>query len=226
MITQLQNQPVSEMHSLDHPLYCLTSDYAKPSHAVQVDQMAKAGVKIIQVRSKISLSSLHFDQLKISISNARALGACVIINDHYTLCESLGANGVHLGRHDSLPTECKFEPKRDTIVGHTVHSLDDAQYVKSSGFCHYVGIGPFRHSSTKPDLKASLSVQDISSLISFLSPTPCFLIGGLSLGDFSLLAKTGAKGICVCSGISSTHDFGSHLANYTAESIKYYGRTS
>ena len=226
MIVHLQNQPLPGMHPLAHPLYCLTSDDVKPSHAVQVDQMVKAGIKLIQVRSKTNFSSFHLDQLKVSISKARALGVCVIINDDYLLSEALGANGVHLGKYDSLPSETRLEPDRDIIIGRTVHSLEDAQDVKSLGFCNYVGIGPIRDSSTKPDLSPSLSVQHITDIISVLSPIPCFLIGGLTSIDFQLLDKTGAKGICVCSGISSHHDFGSYLANYSAESLKYYGQTT
>lgn len=143
MIVHLQNQPLPGMHPLAHPLYCLTSDDVKPSHAVQVDQMVKAGIKLIQVRSKTNFSSFHLDQLKVSISKARALGVCVIINDDYLLSEALGANGVHLGKYDSLPSETRLEPDRDIIIGRTVHSLEDAQDVKSLGFCNYVGIGPY-----------------------------------------------------------------------------------
>ena len=223
-MTQLcSNSSLAMIDLLNHPLYCITSDTVTSTHADQVSSMAQEGVKIIQVRSKKKFAREEVSRLRSAIKNARRLGACVIVNDDPILCSVTGADGVHLGSNDAPPESARLALGEGKIIGGTVHSLNEAHALKLSGYCDYAGIGPFRNSTTKQELRPKLSLKDITQIISFLSPIPCFLIGGLNSLDFSLLAMTGARGICVCSGVNKGKNFGAYLEHYTNESQKHYG---
>jgi len=223
VIQLCSNSSIVMIDLLNHPLYCITSDNVTSTHADQVSSMAQEGVKIIQVRSKEILVEEEVKRLSSAIKDARKLGACVIVNDDPRLCNATGADGVHLGSNDEPPKSARLAIGEGKIIGGTVHSFDEAHALKLSGYYDYAGIGPFRNSSTKQELRPKLSIKDIIQIVSFLSPVPCFLIGGLDSMDFSLLTETGARGICVCSGLNKGKNFGAYLEHYTNESQKYYG---
>ena len=91
---------------------------------------------------------------------------------------------MHLGVFDDCAKMARVELGEEKLIGETVHSYQEASAVKSRGVCDYVGLGPFRKSSTKRELIPSLSRDDYIRIIQFLEPIPCYLIGGIELGDF------------------------------------------
>ena len=203
------------------PLYCLTSDVYEESHSEQVNAMCESGVKLIQIRSKNLSKNQLFEEVSYASEICAKFGATLIVNDAIDVATATNASGVHLGVFDDCAKMARVELGEEKLIGETVHSYQDASAVKSRGVCDYVGLGPFRKSSTKRELIPSLSRDDYIRIIQFLEPTPCYLIGGIELGDFSLLTTLGLHGICVCSNLSDSKNFGVNLSKFVKATEDY-----
>tara|TARA_B100001093_G_C26751877_1_gene981546 strand:- start:59 stop:706 length:648 start_codon:yes stop_codon:yes gene_type:complete len=214
------------LKAIDQSLYCLTSDHSNDTHAKQILNLSKVGIKLIQVRSKNSLRNSSPNELSESIQKAKSFGSSVILNDSVDLVAELNADGVHLGTDDCDPLIAREILGDRKVIGSTVHSLEGAESIKEKGVSNYIGIGPIRKSKTKKDLVPKLSLQKVKEIVSFLHPIPSFLIGGLTHNDFQLLRKTGAIGICVCSSLSTKFEFGANLKLFLEEKSKYDGRNN
>ena len=68
-------------------------------------------------------------------------------------------------------------------------------------YADYIGMGPFRQSSTKTNLTPVLNEFEYRSMIKQVDPKPVYLIGGIDLEDFALNSKLGNHGIAVCSNL-------------------------
>ena len=213
-----------KIDSLD-TFYGLTSDHVSTSHSKQLEIFAQKGVKLVQLRSKKRFSGNSFPELTKSVHFARSLGTKVIMNDSISLAMEFQSDGVHLGEKDSDPETARKMLGRNAIIGSTVHSKIDAEKVRKEKVSDYVGLGPFRESSTKRKLSPKLSIEEIKEIISMLQPIPTFLIGGLDENDFQLLEKTGAHGICVCSSLSNGDSFGINIDLFLEKKFNYVGHS-
>ena len=166
-------------------LYCLTSDDLEMSHSEQVSVLCKAGVRLIQIRSKkLSQKELLTEAIQ-SVEICFKYDAKLIINDSLEVVQRSGADGVHLGQKDVNPRIARDSLGDSKLIGITIHSKDEIKE-DFNQIVDYIGMGPFRNSMTKKDLKPILSDQDYSCLINRVVPIPVFLIVGLNLNYFSL----------------------------------------
>jgi len=187
-------------HSPYARLMCLTHDHSVLSHFDQAKLLLENGGRLIQVRTKEkSLASFTSEAIEI-VKLARSFAAKVIINDYADIAASASAWGVHLGMSDERTADVRQKFGNHLIIGRTVHSLSDAQKCKVEN-PDYIGIGPFRRSATKGDLIPHLSKEQFKQIITFLSPLPTFLIGGLSENDSPLIDELNLTGLAVCSAL-------------------------
>lgn len=177
---------------------CLTRDDSKLNHFKQVEAFILAGAKLVQLRAK----NTPLYDLKIHALQAAALckrsGCKLIINDDYQLAKDVDADGVHLGNKDAPIYIARKFLNEGKLIGKTVHSISEAKRAVSEG-PDYIGLGPFRKSSTKKDVQPILSEQDFRRIIDVIKPTPVFLIGGLTFNDFNLVEDLKIQGLALCS---------------------------
>ena len=151
------------------------------------------------------------EEARLATDLAHQAGAVLIVNDSPEVAVRSGAHGVHLGMEDGSIESALQLLGGVSIIGRTVHSLDEARQVKAEGRCGYVGLGPFRSSKTKPGLRPVLEYPDFSEIKAVLDPIPIYLIGGLGLADFDLIDDLGIAGLAVCSALSVEGRFGANL---------------
>ena len=179
-------------------LICITRDDPRFNHFEQVQAFFDAGARLIQIRAKSTPLNDLSQQAKKAVKLTRGSNCQLLINDYFDLAKDIDADGVHLGSTDA-PVEYvrKFLPS-GKIIGKTVHSLNEA---KSSILQKpdYIGLGPYRRSFTKKDLRPSLSDKDFIAILDILSPIPVFFIGGLTGKDFCLIDRFKIQGIALCS---------------------------
>lgn len=184
------------------PLMCLTRDDPEYSHNQQVKSMVEGGAGFIQLRSKsIPYSDLLLDA-KMAADVVKSTNVTLIINDHIKLARDIDADGVHLGKNDPPINEARKYLPSGKVVGKTVHSLQEAEEAKLES-PDYVGLGPYRATSTKKDILPVLSDLEFKSIAQFLDPIPVYLIGGLTCDDFELLETLGISGLAICSSLFS-----------------------
>ena len=195
---------------MNNSIMCLTRDCSEYSHDQQVKDFIQGGGQLIQLRSKSIPNEVLYHQANKAVTYAKSYGAKLIINDHIELTHKVDAHGVHLGANDGSIAEARKILPSGKIIGKTVHSIKEALSAKKDK-PDYVGMGPYRISSTKKDLQPVLTNYQFQQIVKILDPIPVYLIGGLSKDDFSLIESLGIQGLALCSALFS----GNNLTNQT-----------
>ncbi|KIC92084.1 thiamine phosphate synthase [Flavihumibacter sp. ZG627] len=172
-----------------------------------ITEALTAGCKWIQLRFKQAAD----DELYTLAGKAKALchsyGASFIINDHPHIAIAVDADGVHLGLDDMPVEEARRLIGANKIIGGTANTFDNILRRFEEG-CNYIGVGPFRFTSTKEKLSPILGLSGYASLLTQMKQhnitLPVYAIGGIMAGDLPALIKTGIYGIAVSGCITNS----------------------
>ncbi len=187
---------------MNNSIMCLTRDSSEYSHDQQVKDFIQGGGQFIQLRSKFLPSEVLYQQANRAVTYAKAYQAKLIINDHIELTRKVDAHGVHLGANDGSVAKARKILSSGKIIGKTVHSIEEALCAKKDK-PDYVGMGPYRTSSTKKNLRPVLTNYQFQQIVKILDPIPVYLIGGLCKDDFPLIESLGVQGLALCSALFS-----------------------
>jgi thiamine-phosphate pyrophosphorylase len=187
-------------------LQLITLDLEELTHTEQVRQACEAGATWVQFRSK----TLSFEQKLEECIQIRAITKeykCVfIVNDSVTLAAKVKADGVHLGQKDLHPMRARNTLGTKKKVGLTINSLEQAQVLKKEistklTSVDYVGVGPFKATTTKENHSEPLSIEDYKGICKELEGIPAVGIGSVLATDISELLSYGLSGVAVASGV-------------------------
>ena len=184
-------------------LHYITQDLPDFSHAELAEFACKGGANWIQLRVK---NKSYEEWLKIAQKTKLVClkyGAKLIINDNVQIAKEIGADGVHLGKDDMNPKEARKILGNNFIIGGSSNTMDDVKWLMDNGV-DYIGVGPFRFTSTKEKLNPVLGLKGIADIITQLPnyPIPIIAIGGIKLEDVESLMQTGIHGVAVSSAIN------------------------
>lgn len=135
----------------------------------------------------------------------RQYGARFIIDDHVELVDELGADGVHLGQNDMAVDEARRILGEERIIGATANTrrhIDNAVRLGAD----YIGLGPFRYTTTKKNLSPILGLEGYRRLLSELVGVPVVAIGGITLQDIPGIMATGVNGVAVSGIVANSTD--------------------
>ncbi|MDE5632062.1 MAG: thiamine phosphate synthase, partial [Muribaculaceae bacterium] len=135
----------------------------------------------------------------------RDFGATFIIDDHVALVGELGADGVHLGKNDMPVAQARKILGSDRIIGATANTLDDMLAAVEAG-ADYIGLGPFRFTTTKEKLSPVLGLDGYRRIMSEFrrsSDLPVVAIGGITAEDLEDIMTTGVTGVAVSGALLS-----------------------
>ena len=137
----------------------------------------------------------------------RRPGAVILVDDNVELARVCGT-GVHLGKNDMPPGEARRILGPEAIIGSTCNTAADIEAVQREGVSDYIGLGPFRFTSTKKNLSPVLGVEGYRTLCAGCSPRrlPIVAIGGITPADVAALREAGADGIAVSGVIAHAAD--------------------
>ena len=171
-----------------------------------IHQALDAGCEWIQLRFK-NASPAAIQSLAEQVKEICAsYGATFIINDHPQIAKDIAADGVHLGLQD-MPVRDARKITGDKIIGGTANTLDDVLKRVDEG-CNYIGLGPFRFTTTKEKLSPVLGLPGYKNIITALNERqiqiPVYAIGGIVAEDITAIMQTGVYGVAV-SGIITHH---------------------
>lgn len=174
------------------------------SHEELVLQACKVDIKWIQVRMKNTPEDEWLATAQLARQYTREHNARLIINDHVEIAKAVGADGVHLGKTDRSPTEARKILGENYIIGGTANTFEDVQQLVAQGV-DYIGIGPFRFTTTKKNLSPILGLEGYKKLVQSCQETgidiPLIAIGGIQVEDVREILETGMYGIAVASAI-------------------------
>ncbi|RYC71696.1 thiamine phosphate synthase [Spirosoma sordidisoli] len=175
----------------------------------QAEIACRAGVDWIQLRLKNRPYADWKAVAQDTLAVCRHHNARLIINDNPILAGDIGADGVHLGQDDMPVPDARALLGDGFLIGGTANRLDTILTHYRHGV-DYVGLGPFRFTTTKEKLSPILGLAGYQAILSalqsrFLS-VPIVAIGGITLADVPALMQTGLHGIALSSAISGASD--------------------
>lgn len=131
-------------------------------------------------------------------------GCTFIIDDHVELVDVLKADGVHLGHNDMPVAKARAILGACRIIGATANTAADIAAAAASG-ADYIGLGPFRFTSTKKNLSPVLGLDGYNNIMSQVRQAgitvPVVAIGGITADDIPAIIQTGVRGVAISGAI-------------------------
>ena len=174
---------------------------------VNIQQALDAGCNWVQLRYK-NTTAAEVTRLAGHVKRlCTDYAATFIINDYPHIAKAVDADGVHLGLTDLSISEARKIISSNKIIGGTANTLEDVLQRVEEG-CSYVGLGPFRFTTTKEKLSPVLGFEGYKKIMNALAAQqiqiPVYAIGGIVLEDIETIMQTGVYGVAV-SGIITNH---------------------
>ncbi|MFD2722018.1 thiamine phosphate synthase [Hymenobacter monticola] len=179
------------------------------TNAEAAELACQGGVRWLQLRVKNQPPAIWKQLALDAQAVCRRYGATLIINDNPALAQEIGADGVHLGKEDLPPAEACEMLGSKFIIGGTANTFADVQRLAATGV-DYVGLGPFRFTSTKEKLSPILGLAGYTEIMRQCQAAgitvPIIGIGGITLGDVPALLAAGLHGVAVSGAIGATEN--------------------
>lgn len=195
---------MGEYSKMRSKLHYITSDIASASHKQLAEYACAGGVRWVQLRTKNRTFNDWLAEAKEVQQVCRKYGAKLIVNDNVFVAKEISADGVHLGKEDMSPKEARKILGKKFIIGGSTNSIEDARYMIKNGV-DYIGVGPYRFTSTKEKLNPVLGLEEIKNIVR-QSTVPVIAIGGIKMEDIELLFDAGVHGVAVSSAINRSDD--------------------
>ena len=166
----------------------------------EVKMALQGGCRWIQLRMKGALANEILAVGKEAVSLCHRHRAILILDDRVALCPLIGADGVHLGRHDMPVAAARKILGPQGIIGATVNTVEDLRRAVDAG-ANYVGCGPFRFTTTKEHLAPLLGLEGYRLLVAARKELsvqlPLIAIGGITRDDIPDILSTGVDGVAL-----------------------------
>ena len=177
----------------------------------------QGGVRWVQLRVKNQPYAVWKQLALETQAVCRRYGATLLINDNPRLAQEIGADGVHVGQADMPPAEVRAMLGSAFIIGGTANTFADVQRHLAAGV-DYVGLGPFRFTSTKEKLSPILGLAGYADIMRQCRAAgitvPVIGIGGVTLADVAALRATGLHGVAVSGAIGAAAEPGAVAAQF------------
>lgn len=184
----------------------------------------EGGCRWIQLRMKDASDEEFREVAAEIIPMCKEVEAFLVFDDRVELAIEMSVHGVHLGKMDMSPEKARELMGPHAIIGVTANTADDILAVRNMDV-DYVGVGPFRYTSTKQKLSPILGLDGYREIIAKVRgegiQLPVVAIGGITLEDVEPLMSTGVNGIAVSGSIINAED----PVTYTAEILSRLGVT-
>ena len=179
------------------------------THPQDAELACRGGVRWVQLRLK-NTPYPAWRQLALDTQAVcQHHGATLIINDNPQLALEIGAAGVHLGQQDMSPAEARTLLGPDFMIGGTANTFEHIAKLVAAGV-NYIGLGPFRFTTTKDNLSPILGLAGYEKLLAQCwaagFTVPIIGIGGIALADVPTLRAAGLHGVAVSGAIGQAAD--------------------
>lgn len=190
-----------------HKLQYISQGNTIEEQLYNIHQALDAGCDWVQMRFKDQTEKDTFALAEAVKFLCEEYLANFIVNDNLYLAQQVAADGVHLGLTDMKIEEARAILGSNKIIGGTANTFDDIKNHVKNG-CDYIGLGPFRFTSTKEKLSPILGLSGYFEILQKMKKDkiqiPVYAIGGIDLRDISPLMETGIHGIAVSGMITNS----------------------
>lgn len=189
-------------------LHYISQQTVHAGHTDNIRAACDAGCGWIQLRIKHATPEEVMPAALEAKKICEQYNAKLIINDYPHIAKAVEAHGVHVGKNDMTVAAAREITGPGYIIGGTSNTLEDIlQHVKDKA--SYVGLGPYRFTTTKEKLSPILGSEGIAAIMQQLKELgisiPVVAIGGILLEDIPALQAAGVHGVAV-SGLITQAD--------------------
>ncbi len=180
-------------------LYAITQTESKSALQVvkEVEQAIRGGAAVIQYRDKNPHRDLKLAAQLLCLCRQYAIP--LIINDDIELAARIGADGVHLGKHDADIATAKQRLTESAIIGVSCYNEVNLALAAQTQGASYVAFGRFFPSQSKP--LATPAQLDTLHRAKSLIHLPIVAIGGILPTNGKCLLDAGANVLAVIGGV-------------------------
>lgn len=190
-------------------LQFITHPSEKYSIAEEVQMVIEGGCRWVQLRIKDATDEEFAEVAKEVIPLCQEANAFLVFDDRVDLAIKLHVHGVHLGKNDMPPAQARELMGAEAIIGCTANTAADILALRGLDV-DYVGLGPFRHTTTKERLSPILGLDGYRSVIAEATAggnkLPIVAIGGITIDDIEPILSTGVNGIAMSGAIINAPD--------------------
>jgi len=185
-------------------------------------QLCDGGADLIQLRAKQSPPEAIRRLAEAILPVTQRAGVGLVINDHLSIAQEVGAEFCHLGQDDffgagytqvselvvgrgsrATRAQPKKAPSGQVGIGLSSAAPEQATRAVAAG-ADYLGVGPVYPTGTKPTAKP-VTLEYVRWAAANLR-VPWFAIGGITLNNLDEVLAAGARRICVVSAILGADD--------------------
>lgn len=191
------------------PVHLVTDGVDVATTVEQARQAVSGGCRWVQVRMKDAVSADRDAALILLRDFCHSHGTTLIVDDDVQAVHRTSIDGVHLGREDMDPAEARAILGPVPLIGATVNCAADAERLVAKPI-DYIGLGPWRFTTTKRRLAQPLGAQGTRDLVRHIRDlgirVPILVIGGIVGEDIPAVLASGSDGIAVSSAICRAAD--------------------
>jgi len=186
-------------------LHYISQGNSPKEHLENIQNACTSGAELVQLRLKNISEKKILKCAKEAREITSHFQTRLILNDHYKIAKEIKADGVHLGQTDSCLTIARKHLYTWQIIGGTANTLQECEILIDKQV-DYIGLGPFRFTTTKDNLSTVLGLKGFTAIVEALNTeTPIIGVGGIKIEDVTAILETGISGIAVSGAI--TQDF-------------------
>lgn len=204
-------------------LMYITNGESEEEILQKAEQALRGGCKYIQLRMK-NTSSTNRTQIATKLRRLcnQFVYSLLVINDDIETALKCDADGVHLGKDDMSPVYARKILGHGKIIGGTCNTKEHISERSLEG-ADYIGVGPYRFTTTKQNLSPMLGLDGMKLLSDHNRklpfPMPMYAIGGIDINDVKDLLGSGVQGIAV-SGLIDKADNAEQTTKDILKNIK------
>src|SRR6266478_7064756 len=172
---------------LNHSLF----DYA--------EQLAAAGVRLLQYRDKSASARDLLEKSRKLVSSLRSFGSSLIVNDRPEVAALATAAGAHVGQEDLDPEQARAVVGEKMWVGVSTHNLEQFRRAAATS-ADYIAVGPIFPTTSKANRDPVVGLELIRQVRN-LTEKPIVAIGGITVERAASVIEAGADCVAVLRGI-------------------------
>ncbi len=181
-------------------LQFITHPSEKMTILEEIENVIAGGCKWVQLRMK----DAEKEEIKEVARKAKEIckenDVILVIDDYVDIAKELELDGVHLGKNDMPVGEARKLLGEEFIIGATANTFDDIEALRHTDI-DYIGLGPFRFTSTKKNLSPVIGIDGYAEIMRRKAESsinlPIVAIGGICYDDINDIMDTGISGIAV-----------------------------
>ena len=207
------------MHSIQY----ISQGSTQEEQMSNIEQVLKAGCTWVQLRLKNADEALFLDTAQKAKQLCDRFQAVFIVNDHVAIAKEVDAHGVHVGLTDTNVREAREILGDDKIIGGTTNTYEDVlQRIEEN--CDYIGLGPFRFTTTKEKLSPVLGLEGYKEILNRLKEAnkhiAIYAIGGIEENDIQAILDLGIQGVALSGLLTNNVNSETLIAKFSHESVK------